>query len=211
LALGENARAARIYGVLLTTSDRHEEAAHLFWEAREMEPFSMQEDIAETLACFQSRRFGEAAANRLVRTPPSRASAEALVYAALSRFFSSDLEGARELTERIDHRAGKYPDFVFARAELEALLGDRGKAAKLHNARHPEASAFARGTLAAALNDADASLTALDLAIERRELSTLWLRTDPRFDQMRSLPRFAQLLEKLNHQAVGPVPQVSLG
>jgi hypothetical protein len=109
---------------------------------------------------------------------------ESLVFAALSRFFSSDQEGARELTERIDHRANKYPDFGFARAELEAWLGDSAKASNLYKVENPDVSAFARGTLAAAFKDVDASLAALDLAVERRELSTLWLRTDPRLESV---------------------------
>ncbi len=55
----------------------------------------------------------------------------------------------------------------------------------------------ARATLAAALNDENRTLSALEQAVDRRELSTVWLRTDVRFDRMRDSPRFLALIEKM--------------
>jgi len=56
LELGTNARASRLFGVLLTIMEDHDAADLQFKEARRIEPFSSQQDIAEAVCYFQARR-----------------------------------------------------------------------------------------------------------------------------------------------------------
>jgi hypothetical protein len=49
-----------------------------------------------------------------------------------------------------------------------------------------------------ALNDKEKAFTWLERADEARDACLIWLRVDPGYDPLRSDPRFAQLLRKLN-------------
>lgn len=197
LALGENARASRIYGVLLTIMERHNQAERLFREAREIEPFSAAQDVAEALSHYQSRRY-----HLLIdpknepwrrRQPPL----EALVYTALSHIFGGTPEAAKAFLPDIEREQFKYPDLVFIGAEIEALLGKPDRAARLLAAGPDNASHFARASLAAALNDENQALSAIKAAIDNRELSRAWFRTDARFDRLRSSDTFLAQIERL--------------
>lgn len=197
LSLGENARASRIYGVLLTIMERRSQAERLFREAREIEPFSAAQDIAEALSHYQSRRY------QLLIDPQHgpwrhrRPSVEALVYTALAHVFGGSPESARALLADIEREESKYPDLVFIGAEIEALLGKPDRASDLLKKGHGNASHFARASLAAALNDEALVLNAVEAAINRRELSRAWFRTDARFDQMRSSSKFLAQMDRL--------------
>ncbi|MEC4591044.1 hypothetical protein VPG91_08605 [Nitrospirillum amazonense] len=199
LRLGDHARAARLYGVLLTILDRQEEAEHLFREARAIEPFSVQQDIAEAISHYQGRRH----AQLIAAGPPADGqaaglSAEVLVCRALAHVFGGDPDGARALVGPIERATAKHPDLVYARAEIEAWLGEPERGWRLlATSDTVPATAFARATLAAALNDEARGLAALNHAIDRRELSTVWLRTDSRFDAWRDRPGFQAVMGRL--------------
>jgi TolB-like protein len=196
LTLGANARAARHYGVLLTIADCHEEAAERFREARSIEPFSVQQDIAEAVCHYQSRRYGAliAAADSAGRRMPT----EALVYSALAHIFNGDARGARALIARIEEDTPKHPHLRYSRAELEAWLGDAERGRRLLDASEGGGSCFARASLAAALQEDNYAVEALQDAMGRRELSTVWIRTDARFDRLRALQPFRDLVERLD-------------
>lgn len=57
---------------------------------------------------------------------------------------------------------------------------------------------FARAMLAAALGRDQLCLDMLEQAMDRRELSAVWIRTDARLDRLRHVPRFSVLMERLN-------------
>jgi TolB-like protein len=194
LRLGDHARAARLYGVFLTIFDRQEEAEHLFREARAIEPFSVQQDIAEATSHYQARRH----AQLIAAGPQAGVSAEVLVCRALAHVFGGDPDGARALVGAIERATAKHPDLVYARAEIEAWLGEPERGWRLlATSDTVPATAFARATLAAALNDEARGLAALNRAIDRRELSTVWLRTDSRFDAWRDRAGFQAVMDRL--------------
>lgn len=92
-SLGQSARALRIYGVMLAFTGRHDEAARLFRNARAMEPFSTQQDIAEAVCHYQARRYLE-----VMEVPHDERSqsnsAELLVFKALAAVFSGTIWSA---------------------------------------------------------------------------------------------------------------------
>jgi TolB-like protein/Tfp pilus assembly protein PilF len=195
VALGPNARAARIYGVFLTILQRHEEAARLFREARAIEPFSTQQDIAEAISAFQARRFDEFLAAPVRKG--DRRPAEALIFTSLAAVFGGEPERARSLIAEIEDGAAKLPNHRFLRAEIEAWLGEPSRAARLTTTGGPAAPHFPMATLAAARGDEAGCLAALEAAVESRELSTAWLATDIRFDAFRGAPRFMEALARV--------------
>jgi hypothetical protein len=90
---------------------------------------------------------------------------------------------------------------MYAKAELEALLGEPARGRCLLDTPNDGATFFARAVLAASLDEQDAVCDALSIALDRRELSTVWMRTDRRFDKLRNTPRFDALLKRLNEMA----------
>jgi TolB-like protein/Tfp pilus assembly protein PilF len=195
LTLGANARAARHYGVLLTIAECHEEAAERFREARAIEPFSVQQDIAEALCHYQSRRYGTLIA--AAGTAGHRMPTEALIYSALAHIFSGNAPGARALIGRIEENAPKHPHLLNSRAEIEAWLGDVKRGRRVLDSSEGRGSHFARASLAAALQEDALAVAALSDAMDQRELSAVWIRTDARFDRLRELRPFRELVERL--------------
>jgi TolB-like protein len=200
LRLGVNARAQRLYGVLLTITERHDEAERMFRDARGIEPFSVQQDIAETVSHYQARRF-----HLLLQCPPEmsghRVPAEVLVYRALAHILSGDPANARPMLGEIENATTKHPDLILARAEFEALLGEPARGARLLGAGDKQATCFARAMLAVALAEDELGIEMLEAAMHGRELSAVWIRTDARLDRLRAMPRFVQLMERLNAYA----------
>ncbi|SCY89849.1 hypothetical protein [Rhizobium sp. NFACC06-2] len=197
LALGRSARAACLYGTYLTIIGSPDEAERMFREARRIEPFSQQQDIGEAVSRFQARRFdllseAESAIDR--RNKPL----EAAFYLALGNHFAGKPDSARQYGGPLNHLLATNPQIVFADAEIEAWLGEPERALRVIRAGNPKASHFAHASLASAVGDAELVYTHLNLALDRQELPTVWLRTDIRFDAFRSTSEFKQILARLD-------------
>lgn len=195
LSLGRNARAARIYGSYLALLGLTEEAEKLFREARTIEPFSQQQDIAEAVSRFQDRRYDWVAGD-LVDIEVANAPAEALYYMALCSHFGgrSFREEYSSPLERL--RIGN-PQMIFASAELAALRGVKETAKRMLGMDNPRAGKFAYATLASAVGDREQTITYLSEALDARELATVWMRTDARFDFLRGSGEFEALIDRL--------------
>ena len=193
---GVSARANRLHGVFLSLFGEHDKAARLFREAREIEPFSKQQDIAEAMSHYHARRFdaltSNATAERLAGQP-----AEALVFVALAHVFDGKGDALRRWTGEIREQCNDTPEYALTDAELDAWCGrpERGRA--LTAADLAKATCFARATLAAALGDERHMFDELEAALDRGELSTAWMRSDIRFDAWRNTPSFRRLLQRL--------------
>ena len=189
---GYHSRTARVFGTYLAARGREDECERLFHEARRIEPFSQQQDIAEALSRFQSRNFSklsEAASVVTLRNAPM----EALFYLALGAHFAGNPDFARRCVQPLGNMMMTHPLLVFAKAELEAWLGSPERALALVSTGSRKASYFAHSTLACSVGDSDAALRYLHLALRHRELSTVWVRMDRRFDAIRNLDRFRML------------------
>lgn len=201
LELADDARAARIYGLHLTQHRRDAEADGMFCAARSFDPSSVHQEIAETMSRYHARRHGALVAAWRVEDWRPR-SVEALFYLALALVFAGEPAEAQPFVAEIGREAGKRPDMMFARAELETWLGESQRARTLLDDGGSEATHFAYATLAAALGDERRCLDELDAAANRREYPTVWLRTDARFDRVRGASRFERLLERLDNDQV---------
>jgi tetratricopeptide (TPR) repeat protein len=197
---GYHARTARVFGTYLAARGKEDESERLFNEARRIEPFSQQQDIAEALSRFQARNFSklsEAASSVTLRNAPM----EALFYVALGSHFAGHSEFASLCLQPLGGMMMTHPLLVFAKAELEAWLGSPQHALTLLEARNPKASYFAHATLACSVGDVETSIRYLELAYEHRELSTVWVRMDKRFDAMRNHERFRLLVGDVSVQS----------
>lgn len=197
MSYGYHSRTARVYGTFLAARGQEDEAERLFIEARRIEPFSQQQEIAEFLSRFQLRNFSkltEAASTVELRNAPM----EALFYLALGNHFGGNSDFVRACLHPLERMMMTHPLLVFANVELEAWLGSPKRGIRLLEAGNPKASYFAHSTLAASVGDVEAALRYLDLACKHRELSSLWARMDTRFDAMRNLDRFRALTGDFN-------------
>jgi Tfp pilus assembly protein PilF len=199
--LGRNARCSRIYGTFLVIIGNPDEAALLFQEARRIEPFSIQQDIAEAFSHYQARRYQDLFESETHSMGLDRP-AEALVFTALGRVFSGGETEARAMIPAIERADITQPDLLFIRAEIEAWLGEPARAQQLISGPAAGITAFGRATLAASIAADDLALAALNEAVDRFDLATAWIATDPRFDRLRANPRFVALSAKLKAKVV---------
>lgn len=198
LALGGNARSARLFGVLLTYEGRTAEADRMFRRAREVEPISNQQDCAEAVRDYQTRRFDRLAAEAEGHgeTPP-----EVAFHRALGLAFSGRADQARRYAGTLDAAGEDYPLLAGAGAEIRAWAGDPAGARALLGGPARSGTHFALATLAMACGDYPRALAELDGAIIGREIAAVWIGTDARFDALRDTPEFAGLLERIRTAA----------
>ena len=86
---------------------------------------------------------------------------------------------------------------IFASAELAALRGVKEAARRMLGMNNPRAGKFACAALASAAGDRDLTLAYLSEALDARELATVWMRTDARFDFLRGSDEFNALINRL--------------
>jgi hypothetical protein len=201
LVLGDDARAARLYAMHLTQLGRDAEAEQMFCAARSFEPNSVHQEISETMSRYYARRHCELVAAWRDSGKRPRAP-EAAFYLALAHVFAGEGTAGRPLAAEFARTVGKRPDLMFAQAELEAWLGEPSMARALLDEGDSEATHFACATLAAAAGDDRRCLDELDAAANRREYATVWLRSDARFDRVRSAIRFERLVQRLDNEQV---------
>lgn len=151
-------------------------AERLFAETRTIESYSERQDIADTISRYQSRNF------ELLRNPRDEKASELIeivVHIALADHFGGAGETAQVAAGRMTKTTIAHPVLAFA----------------------PQAAGhFAYATLTASVGDGAQSCRHLRNALENRELATVWMRSDIRFDAFREMPVFSTLLEALDRQ-----------
>lgn len=194
LGLGESARTQRIFGIFLTMRERHAEASVMLRRARELEPLSTHQGIAEAICHFQSRRF-EIVRDRL--GPRTRElPAEARFHVALAEIYDGDTALATAIAAGWEDDTSGFPSLAFARGELEARLG-RPELARTLLASDHIATHFATATLALSVGDDARAIRELALSIEDRETDRAWIRTDIRLDGLRNTAAFECLADRV--------------
>ena len=117
--------------------------------------------------------------------------------AALNRYTEAiqTIERARKLSGdvallaevgRMQAAAGRPAEALAVLQQLRAVTGPA-------DLPHPQDAAY----ILVALGRLDEALTYLERAVDNRSTRILWLRVDPRVDQLRSLPRFGALLARI--------------
>jgi len=107
-------------------------------------------------------------------------------------------EAIRELRKAVDLSAGDTRSLT-ALAHTYALSGQRAKAyhAIKDLSRHEYVPPYDIGMIYAGLNDKDLAFEWLEKAREERAPWLVLLETEPRFDNLRSDPRFRDLVRRV--------------
>ena len=189
--LGVYTPAYRLFGDLLTSLSRFEEAAQFLEFAQQIDPFSYRQKAAYSRLLYMSRRFDQVSA--LWSSPPKYGSLpiETLLHAAHSCVQLRRYEEVLHLASDLELRAHGSIVALGEIAELLALAGDRARAMNMVNshkllAESTPLSMVRRSLLLLALKDSAGAASCLRRAAECKEFELHWLSADPRFDSIRN-------------------------
>jgi TolB-like protein/Flp pilus assembly protein TadD len=194
------ATAHHWYAYCLLALGRSEEALREIRRAEESDPLSLiiKTDVAEIL--YFGRHYDEAIAQarKAVEMDPNFFLAHrALGWALVQRAAYS--EAIAELQEGLRLEPGRG-DLLLYLAYAYARAGQVGEARRILARVKPAEASFEVVAVYVALGEKDAVFSWLEKGFKERSGLTVFLRTAPEYDPMRSDPRFADLLRRLGLQ-----------
>jgi Tfp pilus assembly protein PilF len=186
----ESVRALQGFGRFLMRNGRHAEARKMIQRAKQLDPASGMLGALEARISYYERDYQRA--SHQLRSVIDREPGFLLArqYLGLCHAYLGNVEEAES-----EMRAAGLTGIAFLRqsAWIRAINGNRRLADKLmRRDRYGPGLVF----VAAQTGHIDAAFTMLEEAFERRSTVILSLRIDPRFDPLRSDPRFARLLAR---------------
>lgn len=201
-----DADANQQYGWFLASQGRFDLALEHVQRARELDPLSPTRRSPVAAVLYYAGRYPEAIEelNQTIALMPTYRTAHVglgRVYSALGRAKDAiaELEGpgqsgtSSHLAElgRVYAQAGDRRRAEEALRTLEARLASAPDSAPLDGL----------AILYAALGQTDRALDFVERAHARRIPALLWLKVDPRYDTLRSLPRFVRVLQAMGLQS----------
>lgn len=210
LALKHNPGSAdvrRWYGVYLWSLGQFDQSLSELRRALEIDPMSPEGNTLLAHFFFLARRYDESIeqAQRTLELDPSYFFVEFTLGEAYAqkRQFDQALAAYRRAAE-ITARGGELlPDVPGGMAYIHGVAGNRAEATRyireledVSKRRYVSAFEFAKAYLA--LGRTDQALNWLEKSYEDRNWPMMWIKVDPRFDPLRTHPRFQALLERMN-------------
>jgi DNA-binding winged helix-turn-helix (wHTH) protein/TolB-like protein/Tfp pilus assembly protein PilF len=190
------------YGWFLLWRGRFDESLAQFREAQRLDPLSpfIGTDLGTHFYCLRKYDQAETELKKLVEMHADNFSANSMlgwVYAKQGR--SAEAIAVFEKTRKIDNT----PMAVAALAYAQARAGNRAPAKQLlaelrQRSNNEYISPFAYVLIYLGLGDKDQIFAWLERAYDTRSLFMITLKVDPLFDQLRSDPRYDDLLRRLN-------------
>jgi adenylate cyclase len=190
------------YAYYLAARDRVDAAIDVLEEARRLDPLSDATEFVLVPMLYYARRFPEAESIALEvksRLPNARQGHTHLgrIYAAMGRFD----QAIEEFQQIVDPSAGE----AYVEAEIASAHAGAGRVGEAHaildrlieRARFEEISPELFSLICARLGCFDDAIRHLDRAIELKSRRILWMKVDPRWDPLRSDPRFDVLIKRL--------------
>jgi len=200
-----NSDAHRAYSILLTVLGRHDEAVAEMKTARELDPLSLIVNSLEGQALFYAGRDTEAI-DRLNKT-----------FEIEPNFWIARLQLARVLIQQKRFNEAiaeskKAADFSGSNSEAVSLLGYAlAKAGRREEALTSLAELESRSNqryvpayniaaLCNGLGERDEAFKWLEKAFKERDARMMLLKVEPRWNDLRSEPRFIDLMRRMNFE-----------
>ena len=197
-----SARAHHLYAVFLAAMEKHEEAAREIRRAQELDPLSLVVNMQAAWILYIARDY-QAALEQSWKTlamEPRFAPAQNTLGLAYEQMGATDeaiveFRNARACSD--DHPASVA---ALGHAYATAQLREGAQEGLLELQRMAESryvSPYWLAILHTGLGEHDRAFESLERACEDRDGWLIWLKTEPRFDPLRSDARFARLLGRL--------------
>jgi serine/threonine protein kinase/tetratricopeptide (TPR) repeat protein len=192
------------YGLMLTSTGRFEEAEQQIRHGLELEPLSPILMHVAAMIAFTSRRYAEAVGRSLkgLQSDPDH---------FLLRFWlgvaylleEKHAEAISELQTAVDLCRRGVSWVVGSLGHAYAVWGNQAEALRileelLDRAKREAIDFVSVAAIYVGLRDTENALTALEKACDNRGMSGILVKVDPRFDPLRSEPRFQQVLKRMN-------------
>jgi len=200
-----NAAANYFYAHLNSNLGRHAEALTLAKRARELDPLSLITNSAEGQFLFYAGKPDEAASrlNKTLELNPNFWHTHLVlsgIYAEKQMFAEAvaEAEKAAQVSGG-NSQAVAVKGYALAksgnRAEAQAVLGELQK---LSAERHVPAYNFA--IIYNALGETETALDYLEKAFSEKNVQLVFLKVDPKWNNLRSEPRFTALAKQMNFE-----------
>ncbi|QHN02819.1 hypothetical protein FTO74_05095 [Granulicella sp. WH15] len=199
---GSHTTCDRQYAMLLTLLGRFDEAWLYLESAQQIDPFSYLQKVARARFYYFSRRYEEALEHFAEPLRYGPIPLEVRLYLALVHAELGNHEAARSLALQAQRSAGAYLPLrgwiaeIFARCRQRALAESIVQEFDLL-AENAQLSKYRQARLALALNDRDAALALLFASYANQDAELPYLAVDPRFDSIRELPQYAELVRRI--------------
>ena len=201
-----HASGNRQFAMLLTLLGRFDEACLYLKTAQRIDPFSYFQKAADARFFYLSRRYEEATEHfsEPMRYGPIPVDAQlslALIHAGLGRY-----EIANQLAQQVQRCTGADLPLLSRVAEVYAHSQNRSMAESITEkfsllSEGAQMSKFSQARLALALGDQDLALSRLSASYADKEAELPYLAIDPRFDPIRQMPEFTELVDKTRFAA----------
>jgi TolB-like protein/DNA-binding winged helix-turn-helix (wHTH) protein/Tfp pilus assembly protein PilF len=198
-----NSRTRRWYAMYLSTMGRHSEAIEQAQRALDADPLSVRAHDAAALVWIHARRTDralDAGRNILTLSPENPVGFEHLAIASL---LGKDYIRAMDMIHRGLAVSEGDPLFLTLRAHLHGVLGQRAEMqATLDELTDKARTGFVPPTFFAVawlgLNDRETAVSRLEDAFQIRDPYLVLLKVSPWFDQLRDVPRFQELVQRMS-------------
>jgi tetratricopeptide (TPR) repeat protein len=194
--------ARHFYSILLTALLRPAEARAEIERAHSLDPLSPLVASDKGFELYYAGQYDEAA--KVLRDAIAMSPAAAAPHFWLGRVLQAEEKYQEALAE---YRAGgpglaAWPPSLSGVGHLHGLLGNRAAAVEVLStldamAQHGFVSAYTRALVYLGLGNESATFESLDHAYKERSNWMVWLLKDPRWDPVRSDPRFAAIVDRV--------------
>lgn len=197
-----NSRTRRWYAMYLSTLGRHSEAIEQVEHALNVDPLSVMALDSTALVWINAGRPGRAleAGRRILTLSPD--SPVGLEQVALASILDNDHDTALGMIRKGLEASGRDAVFLAFLAHLQGLMGQRPEMRETLDELTDKARAgFVSPTLFAVawlgLPERGTALESLEKAFEIHDPYLVYLKVSPWFDQLRDMPRFQALLDRM--------------
>jgi tetratricopeptide (TPR) repeat protein len=201
-----------MYGQYLTMIGRPADAQPYFEKAHRLDPLFSESYRGEGYSCFMAHKYDEAIVQyrKALELEPDAITYFGLVLARSENGDSSTAIAEAERATKLNAspllltslasayaHGGRRAEAYDVLRRLGEIWKRQGTAPAWHAAVSPYVCPYEVAGVYAELGDKDRAFEWLDQAYRNRSC-LYWLRQDPRFDSLRSDPRFLELLAKIH-------------